>query len=196
LPVPYAIMANSASNLLGTLPSTQVSGTIPASQLSGTFTGNVIGSATSATTATTANNFSGSLAGDVTGTQGVTVVSTVGGSGAANIRAAEQLANAATSANMANAIVKRDPIGNVNMSSITLNGNLVLPATTTEADTIFSGSSTLLFADKYGNFFAGVGAGNPATSGHCNTGVGFAALQHISYGNYNNTACGRLRASF
>lgn len=35
-PVPYAIMANTASNLLGTLPATQVSGLLPASQLSGT----------------------------------------------------------------------------------------------------------------------------------------------------------------
>ena len=36
LPVPYAIMANSASNLLGTLPASQISGSFPASQLSGT----------------------------------------------------------------------------------------------------------------------------------------------------------------
>jgi hypothetical protein len=37
LPTPYAIMANSASNLLGTLLATQLTGTIPASQLSGTI---------------------------------------------------------------------------------------------------------------------------------------------------------------
>jgi len=36
LPTPYAIMANTASNLLGTLPAAQLSGAIPASQLSGT----------------------------------------------------------------------------------------------------------------------------------------------------------------
>ncbi|MDR3458867.1 MAG: hypothetical protein P4N60_15565 [Verrucomicrobiae bacterium] len=34
-PTPYAIMANSASNLLGTLPAAQLSGTIPAGQISG-----------------------------------------------------------------------------------------------------------------------------------------------------------------
>jgi len=34
-PVPYAIVAGSASNLLGVLPSSQLSGTVPASQLSG-----------------------------------------------------------------------------------------------------------------------------------------------------------------
>jgi len=33
LPVPYAVMANSASNLLGTLPAAQLSGTLPAAQL-------------------------------------------------------------------------------------------------------------------------------------------------------------------
>jgi len=37
LPVPYAIMANTASNLLGTLPAAQVSGSLPANQLSGTM---------------------------------------------------------------------------------------------------------------------------------------------------------------
>jgi hypothetical protein len=36
LPTPFAIMANTASNLLGTLPAAQLSGTLPASQLSGT----------------------------------------------------------------------------------------------------------------------------------------------------------------
>ena len=36
LPVPYAIMSGSASNLLGNLPSAQLSGSLPATQLSGT----------------------------------------------------------------------------------------------------------------------------------------------------------------
>ncbi|HSY17379.1 MAG TPA: hypothetical protein VK815_03555 [Candidatus Acidoferrales bacterium] len=36
LAVPYAIMANSASNLLGTLPAAQVSGSLPVAQISGT----------------------------------------------------------------------------------------------------------------------------------------------------------------
>ena len=35
LPVPYAIFANSASNLLGSLASTQLSGTLPASAFAG-----------------------------------------------------------------------------------------------------------------------------------------------------------------
>lgn len=38
LPTPYAIMANSASNLLGTLPAGQLSGAIPSAAFSGTYT--------------------------------------------------------------------------------------------------------------------------------------------------------------
>src|SRR5204862_519507 len=72
-----------------------------------------------ATTATTATNFSGSLVGDVTGTQGATVVSFVGGQTAANVAAATVLANAATSANTASAIVRRDGSGNFVAGTIT-----------------------------------------------------------------------------
>ena len=64
----------------------------------GTITAKLSGNATTATTAT---NFSGALIGDVTGTQGATVVSLVGGQTAANVAAATVLANAATSANTA-----------------------------------------------------------------------------------------------
>jgi hypothetical protein len=38
---PYAVMANTASNLLGTLPASQLSGTIPAANLAGTY-GNAV----------------------------------------------------------------------------------------------------------------------------------------------------------
>ena len=40
-PVPYAIFANSASNLSGTLPATQITGTLPSAQISGTYSGAV-----------------------------------------------------------------------------------------------------------------------------------------------------------
>jgi hypothetical protein len=78
-------------------------------------------SATSATSATTANNFSGALAGNVTGTQSATVVSTVGGVSAANVASAANAANAATSANTVNTIVKRDASGNFAAGTITAN---------------------------------------------------------------------------
>ena len=69
-PVPYAIMANTASNLLGTLPAAQLSGIIPLVQmpgavltnnssgvvLNGTFSGNGAGSNLDAAVATNAPN--------------------------------------------------------------------------------------------------------------------------------------------
>ncbi len=68
------------------------------------LTGNVTGNA---------SGFTGGLSGDVTGTQGATVVSAVGGSTAANVHSAELAANAATTSNTANTIVKRDASGYV-----------------------------------------------------------------------------------
>ncbi len=41
LPVPYAIFATGASNLLGALPATQIVGTLPSAQISGTYSGQV-----------------------------------------------------------------------------------------------------------------------------------------------------------
>ncbi len=40
-PTPYAIFANTASNLSGTLPSAQLSGALPSAQISGTYSGAV-----------------------------------------------------------------------------------------------------------------------------------------------------------
>ena len=78
--------------------------------LSGNVTGNVSGSAAS---------FTGNLAGDVTGSQDTTVVASVGGSTAANVHAAELLANAATTANTPKTIVKRDASGNLSAGTVT-----------------------------------------------------------------------------
>ena len=109
-PTPYAVMANTASNLLGALPVAQLGGGTANISISG-----------NATTATTANNFSGSLSGDVTGTQGATVVANVGGQSAANVAGGASAANAATSASTANTIVKCDALGNFSASTVTAN---------------------------------------------------------------------------
>lgn len=77
--------------------------------LTGNVTGNVSGSSAS---------FTGSLVGDVTGTQGATVVSMVGGSTSALVHAAELLANAATSVNTANALVRRDGTGKIAVGGV------------------------------------------------------------------------------
>jgi len=132
-PTPYAIMANTASNLLGTLPVAQLSAGTANISISG-----------NATTATTANNFSGSLSGDVTGTQGATTVASVGGQSAANVAGGASAANAATSAATANTIVKRDASGNFSASTVTANlaGNATTATSATTATTAnnFSGS--------------------------------------------------------
>lgn len=56
-PTPYAIFANTASNLSGTLPTTQLSGAVPGASLSGTY-GNVL------TLNNSGNSFSGSFTGN------------------------------------------------------------------------------------------------------------------------------------
>lgn len=73
-----------------------------------------------------ATGFSGSLSGDVTGTQGSTVVASVGGQTATNVAAGAVLANAATSANTASAIVKRDSNGLFNTSGTIWNTVLLI----------------------------------------------------------------------
>jgi hypothetical protein len=123
-----------------------------------------------ATTAGTANNLAGNLSGDVTGTQIATVVARVGGQTATNVAAGSVVANAATSANTPDRIVKRDAVGNfaagtITASSFTGNGagltglnanNLV---TGTLADGRLSGNVALLSANQTfsgSNIFAGV----------------------------------------
>jgi len=61
------------------------------------------------------------LAGDISGTAASPSVATVGGSTAANVHAAELLANAATNANTPSTIVRRDASGNFTAGTITAN---------------------------------------------------------------------------
>lgn len=60
LPVPYAIFANSASNVLGPVAATQLSGTVGSSQIAGTYAGAVNFN-------NGANNFAGTFVGDGSG---------------------------------------------------------------------------------------------------------------------------------
>ena len=111
-PTPYAIYTATAG--------AAVTATTATSATSATTAGSAT-TATSAITATTANSFSGSLSGDVTGTQSSTAVAAVGGQTAANIASGVSAANAATSANTASTIVKRDASGNFSAGTITAN---------------------------------------------------------------------------
>ncbi len=112
------VLANAATNAIQHIANAIVKRDASGNFAAGTITANLSGNATTATTATI---FSGSLAGDVTGTQGATVVSLVGGQTAANVAAATVLANAATNANTASTIVKRDAFCNFAAGTITAN---------------------------------------------------------------------------
>ena len=74
--------------------------------------------ATRAASTASADSFNGSLSGDVSGTQGATVVQSVGGQTAANVAGGAQAANNATAANSPNTIVKRDGAGQVIVGSV------------------------------------------------------------------------------
>ena len=137
---PYALRALSATSFTGNISPAQipagtvmgtmiVNNTVGSTQLApgltlggtttGTFAGPLTGNATTATAAGSATNFTGALAGNVTGTQGATVVGMVGGVTAANVAAGADLANAATTANTPNTIVKRDASGNFTSGTVT-----------------------------------------------------------------------------
>lgn len=119
-----ANLANGASalNVPGAIMRRDGAGNVTLGTVAADLAGN-------ASTATIAGGFTGSLAGNVTGTQGATVVSTVGGVTAANVAAATNLANAAASTNTPNAIVKRDGTGSFSAGTIALGGNVALPST-------------------------------------------------------------------
>ncbi|HEV2761705.1 MAG TPA: hypothetical protein VGV38_01825, partial [Pyrinomonadaceae bacterium] len=96
------------------------------------------------TSAASAADFSGSLSGDVTGTQSATVVSSVGGVSAADVASGAAAANAATDANTSNAVVKRDASGSFSAGTITasLSGNATT-ATTASGVSASAGDSVV-----------------------------------------------------
>jgi hypothetical protein len=79
-------------------------------------------------TADTATDFTGPLAGDVTGTKNATVVSSVGSQSAASVANSTIAVNSATDANTPDTIVKRDAAGN--FSAGTIAGNIAGNAAT------------------------------------------------------------------
>ncbi len=186
------VLANAATsaNTVSAIVKRDSSGNFSA----GTITASLMGNATTATTAT---NFSGSLVGDVTGTQGATVVSTVGGQTAANIAAGAVLANAGTSANTVSTLVLRNGSGNFSASAISMtdgihSGNLVLSAdpSTSTTGNIMKGSNRFIHNYGTNNTFIGVAAGNFTTSGSgFNSALGASALTANTTGT-NNTALG------
>lgn len=77
----------------------------------GSITGNATGKATIALFADTAVDFTGTLTGDVQGTQGATIVKMVGSKTAQEVAAGAVIANLATNLNTAGQVVRRDSSG-------------------------------------------------------------------------------------
>ncbi len=137
-----------------------------------------------AANAASTSNFSGTITGDVSGTQEATVVSSVGGQTAASIAQGVIAANGATSSNTPGAIVARDASGNFCAGSVTLSSNLYLPFPAT----IYSGTNAVMIFQDI-SYFAG-GAG-PAATNLNDVGIGFNALHTgIPSTGANNVAIG------
>ncbi|XGC81695.1 tail fiber domain-containing protein [Bdellovibrio bacteriovorus] len=141
-----------------------------------------------------------SLTGDVSasGTGSVTAtVNSVGGSTAANINAATVLANAATNANTASAIVKRDASGNFAAGSASL-GSAVLRdsgsnTVTLQAPTTVSTSYSVKFPTAQGSanqFMINDGSGNLSWTSLSSIGGQTTTLNNgqIRIGNASNVA--------
>jgi len=145
-----------------TASSNTFTGSISASSFSGS------GSALAGVNATTATSFTGSLAGEVTGTQSATVVS------------------GAVSPNTANAIVRRDSSGNFSAGTVALAGNLALPSTASASLGVLTlGGAPFLHNFGGSNTFVGQSAGNMTMAGGDNSAFGFNALASNTTGGGN-----------
>lgn len=184
-PVPYALMSAGASNLLGTLPATQISGAVLNGQIANSFitvsagTGLSGGGAVPLGGAVALNN-AGVLS--LTGNADIT---------ATTINGLVTLGDTGTSGNTANTLMKRDASGSFGAASAYLANNLYLPAPEAGAGLIYSGSTPFLYVggNNSANFCAGIGAGNLTMSGSYNTAAGSMSLVADTTG-ANNTAYG------
>ena len=129
-------ISGSASNVTGNISDSQLStnvallngsnlfsGIIAATNTSNVFTGTFSGSLSG--NAATANDFTDSLAGDVTGPQSATTIASVGGQSSSNIATGVIAANSATSADAPGTIVLRDPRGNFVATAIFASSSFV-----------------------------------------------------------------------
>ena len=147
-PTPYAIMANSASNLLGVLPAAKLTGTVGNGQL-----------ANSSITVNAGAGLSGGgtvpLGGATTlNNAGVTSLAAVGGLTVSASTGAVTLGITGTNGNAPNAIVSRDANGGISAGSLTLGGGLSLPF-----PAILTSGGTSLLVDG-GSLYVGLSPSN------------------------------------
>lgn len=169
-PTPYAIFANTASNLSGTLSVGQLSGAIIDTQL-----------LHDAVTVNPGPGLSGGgrvLLGNTIVLTNTGVLSVTGNADitATTLNGAVTLGDTATNTDTPNTIVKRDGSGGFFGNYVTIDGALNFPNTASNTTIITAGGSVLNLDTNY-NFFAGLDAG-PGLGGTYNTGVGDFALNY------------------
>ncbi len=180
-PTPYAIFANTASNLSGTVPASHVSGTLGNAQLANSSvtvsagTGLSGGGTVPLGGSTTLSN-AGVLS--VTGNADITATATGG---------AVTLGDTATNASLPDTNVTRDASGNFTNNNLTLTGNLILMGNNTMPILYGNNGNFPLISFGDNNFFAG--SGNTANLGSFDTAVGYLALFQNKTGQYD-TAVG------
>ena len=199
-PTPYAIYANTASNLSGTI----ANGALPPSpNFSGSVTGGSFSGSGANLTALNAGNIASGTLADARLSTNVALRS--GG----NTFAGDQFFNGAIYLNSTNGF-DQSSIGNFYVDApyipggrfavltngnvgidnpdpqykLDVNGdmNLPLPAT------IYAGGTSFIHADGSANFFAGLYAGSFTVSGLYNVGIGHASLYYNTNGSYNTAS--------
>lgn len=142
--------------------------------------------APNAGTASTASGFSGSLNGDVTGTEYSTVVSTVSGQSAVNVANAATAVALAASVNNTSTLVQRDGSGNFSAGTITAS---------------FSGGGSALTSLNPANLSAGMAGininGNAATATSATNATALNGLNATNFWQLggNNVASGQFLGS-
>lgn len=130
----------------------------------------------------------GTLSGDVSGPGSATVVDFVGSSTAANVHTAELLANAATSSNTSNTIVKRDSNGDfsarfVNVAHVKASQDLQIEVDGSSALLIAKSYNTIPGFDNLGANFLGLSArGTKASPTDSQLDDAFVTLAGAGYG--------------
>lgn len=158
-----------------------------------------IASAPYAVRSNSASNFTGNLAGDVTGTQDATVVNSVGGQSASNVAGSVQATNAATSANTPNTIVKRDSTGKIIVGGVQFGDGTTL--TSANPGALLGSTNTWTGANTFNNGLSANNArvtnvGNPVNAGDATnkayTDANFIKFvpgaEQLSVGDANGTA--------
>ena len=110
-----SVMAATSANTFNKLVQRDAFGNFSATLI----TANLNGNAATATSATTTIDFTGTLDGDVSGTQSATVVDFVGGKTSSEVATSVDDTQAATSANTSSKIIKRDAFGNFSAGTMT-----------------------------------------------------------------------------